>query len=127
MSRLRKGLEARGWGLAVNMEKGQLAPSPYVAQQRRARGEDARSRGVGCAGERSQMAHLSSGPGRWFAVQMKFDVRQRERRLPVRLAAVPQVAEQVRHRRRLQHLGRTERKAADRAQLLLELARAARV
>ena len=34
----------------------------------------------------------------------------------------PQIAEQVRHRRRLQQLGRSERQAADRAQLLLELA-----
>ena len=35
----------------------------------------------------------------------------------------PQIAEQVRHRRRLQQLGRSERQAADRAHLLLELAR----
>ena len=46
---------------------------------------------------------------------------------PVRLAVRPQIAEQVGHRRRLQQLGRAERQAADRAQLLLELAGAAGV
>ena len=39
----------------------------------------------------------------------------------------PQIAQQVRHRGRLQQLGRSQRQPADRAQLLFELARAAGV
>src|SRR5262249_58579641 len=75
--------------------------------------------------ERRQVAHLPAQPGCGLTVQVELDVRKGEGRRPVRLAAFPDVAEQVRHRRRLQQLGRPERQTADRAQLLLELARAA--
>ena len=52
---------------------------------------------------------------------MKLDAGLGKRRRPVRLAVPPQIAEQIRHGSRLEHLWRSEGEAADGAQLLLEL------
>ncbi len=67
------------------------------------------------------MAHLPSGPGLGFAVQVQGNAGGCQRRRPFGFAPLPLVAEQVRHGRRAQHRGRPERQAADGADLLLEL------
>src|SRR5947209_7353387 len=97
------------------------------ARERVARGQR-RARGLfRTGGERGEVSHLSRGPCLRLAVEVQLDRGERESGAPVRLALVPEVAEQVRHRRGAQQLGRAERQAADGPELLLELARRARV
>ena len=67
------------------------------------------------------------GRGCVFPVQVELHVRESTGGRPVRLALGPQLPEQIRHRCRLQQLGRAEREAADRAHLLLELTRHRRI
>src|SRR6059036_1420972 len=58
---------------------------------------------------------------------MQLHRRESQRGSPIWLPGFPQVTQEVRHRRRLQLLGRPERQAADGAELLLELTGAAGV
>src|SRR5688572_1047543 len=73
-------------------------------------------------GERGEVTHLPSRLGVALAVEVEPDARPRQRLRPTRLAVLPEIAEQVGHGRRPQQIGRAERQAADRAELLLELA-----
>ena len=54
-------------------------------------------------------------------------MRVRQRRRPIRLALLPHIAQQIRHRRRLAQIRGPERQPAHRPQLLLELARHTRI
>src|SRR5436305_713358 len=69
-----------------------------------------------------QVAHLAAGPGVGLAVEVKLDVGEVAGGLPVRLAAGPEVAEEVRHGGGAEELGRAQRQAADGPEPLLELA-----
>src|SRR5262245_45680748 len=69
------------------------------------------------------MAHLPAGARLTLAVEMQLHVREPARGRPVRFTVDPQITEQIRHGRRLEKLSRSERQAADRTHLLLELTR----
>ena len=73
------------------------------------------------------MAHLAARTSRRLSVQVKLHGGKGQRRGPVRFAALPEIAKKIGHRRGLEKFRRTERQPADRAHLLLELARPARV
>ncbi len=72
-------------------------------------------------GKRGQMAHFSARAGVGLAIEMQFKVRKLKRPGPIRFTILPQISEQIRHRRRPQVFGRAKRQAANRAKLLLEL------
>src|SRR4051812_38092807 len=72
--------------------------------------------------ERGQVAHLAARVRVAFAVEVELDVGKGARRGPVGLAGLPEVAEQVGHRRGAELLRGAERQPADGTQLLLELA-----
>ena len=72
-----------------------------------------------------QVPHLAAGAGPVLAVEVQAQAGLGQRRLPVGRPGLPEVAEQVGHgRRRHETFGRAQRQAADRPQLLLELAAA---
>ena len=73
------------------------------------------------------MPHLAAGACRSFSVKVQLHVGQLTRGGPIRFAVGPEVAQQIRHRRRPQQFRRTQRQTADGAELLFELARDARV
>src|SRR6267143_4329881 len=73
------------------------------------------------------MAHFSPWARIELPVEMQLHSRESQRRSPFWFTCFPQVAQNVRHRRRLQLLGRPERQTADGAELLLELTGAARI
>ena len=65
----------------------------------------------------------SCGPGAAPAFRTDAASRRETRSArPIRFAIGPEIAQQIRHRRRTVHLRRSQRQSAHRAQLLLELA-----
>ena len=56
---------------------------------------------------------------------MQMNAFDLERLRPIGFPTLPNIAEEIRHRRRAQNFGRAQRQTADRAHLLLELARGA--
>src|SRR5919205_51971 len=103
------------------------ASGAFAAREGFARGEGTARGLLGRRGERGEVAHLAPLARLGLAVEVQLDVGEGGGRAPVGLALGPEVAEEVRHRRRAQKLGRAEREVADGAQLLLELAGYARV
>ena len=101
-----------------------VAHSAVIAAFERAARSPHPCRGFGP--ERRQMSHLAAGARLHLAVQMQFYVRIGESGGPVRLAVLPDITEQIRHRRRAIEFGRTERKPAYCSDLLFELRRYAR-
>jgi hypothetical protein len=82
---------------------------------------------VGLLGGCVQVAHLAAGPRTAFSVAMQLHVAVRERFFPLRFAALPELAEQVGHRRRPQQRRVAEWQATDGTQVLLDVARAKNV
>ena len=78
-----------------------------------------RFRGRSCGS--GQVPHLPSGFWLGLAVKMQFHARFGNGGGPVGLSVLPKVAQEVCHRCGAVKFGRTEREAADRANLLLEL------
>ena len=75
-----------------------------------------------CTPKRRQMPHFPPHARRRFPVEMQLDVRHGQRRGPIGLAVLPEVAQQVGHGRRPQQFGGAQRQPADGPHLLLELA-----
>src|SRR5690625_3472201 len=72
--------------------------------------------------ERAQVAHLAARPRLILAVQVQLHPAVSEHGGPVRIGCAPQLTEQVGHRRRRDEIGRAERQATHRPDVLLELA-----
>ena len=68
------------------------------------------------------MTHLAPWSRRLFTIEVKLDIRYGASRRPVRFALLPQITQQVDHRRRSHQRGRAQGQAANSAQLLFKLA-----
>src|SRR5690625_3838156 len=73
--------------------------------------------------ERAEVAHLAARPRLILAVQVQLHPAVSEHGGPVRIGCAPQLPEQVGQRRRRDEIGRAERQATHRPDVLLELDR----
>ena len=78
-------------------------------------------------GQHGDVSHLPSWTGLRLAVKMELCARFGKNQPPVRFAPLPQMTEQIPHHDRSKQGVRAQRKPADGPQLLLELARDARI